>query len=1217
MNSGIFRLVFSAVRGMRVAVDEYASAHGGGERARGRRVVRPVPADSGISIWFAARATAFAALCAFGMQPLAAEAQATLPITPDRSGPTHPVVGVSASGVPLVNITAPTNGVSLNNFTQYNVGTKGAVLVNSGREAQTQLAGRVQGNPFLGNHAARVIVNQVTSGHPSRLLGPTEIAGRQANLVIANPAGITCAGCAFLNVPRTTLTTGMTGFNPDGTLAGFNVAQGHIGIDGAGLDARGSAIDLIARAMTINGEVWADSIHAVAGANRVDYAGNAVQAQAGTGAAPGVAIDVQALGGMFGNSVRLIGTEAGVGVRDAGSITSLTGDLHVSNQGAMVSVQAADLNASQALSNAGTISAGGNTNLTAATSIGNGGQIYAGADAAGNLVGGGSVTARGAKVSSSGTLAAGDNVNLFANDVTLDHGTVNAASAVNVTAPGTLSNVAGTMSGQNLTLNAGQLVNDAGAISAHARANVAAQAASNRSGTLAADALSLDSAGMLDNTEGKMSARTAQIAALDLTNLAGEIGTTTGALALTAAEGVSNRRGKIAGGSGLTLNASTVSNAQGEIGSVAGNTTLDVTRSLNNENGKLAAGDVLSIRTDLLDNSAGAIGAHAARIDANDVVNSGGRIGSTDGLVITATAAVSNQAGAMVGGDGLSLTANRIDNASGTIGSAAGDTTLRAAHAVTNAGGAVRSANALVVVSDTIDNSNGSMTAERGASIRTGDLVNADGQIGSSSEVLSLSASRRVSNAGGTLAGATGLSASAAVLNNRAGQIGTSAGDVTLTVSQALDNTQGTMTAAGVLNTQAGTLDNTQGTISADVARLAAVGALTNASGTIAATHDATVTAQTVANRGGAIGSVSGALSVMTSGVTDNIGGKLLASGDTRLTNTGLLNADGTITGANVTLASGQGAIDNTLGKVAASRSLTSRSGAFDNRSGLAQATGALDFDTHGQAFDNGVLAGQAAGGRILGHGVTLATGALSNSGGAISSSGAASIHAASVTNDAGALVADGALAVRSAGTVSNVAGQIGGNGDVSVSGATVDNTGGAMHASGALSVTGDTIRNAQTAGSTLPQTAGVPGLVAGMEGADVTLDARQAIDNAAGAMRGTAGKRSCSTDSWIYSGRKSWPHCDTQCASSIANRPIRARSSRSRKRGVIRRSGATYSRSSSPSRSARSVAAASAPDSVEFRYAARTPTSCIAATWSCISAISGETTMPAPSPAL
>jgi hypothetical protein len=34
----------------------------------------------------------------------------------------------------------------------------------------------------------------------------------------------------------------------------------------------------------------------------------------------------------------------------------------------------------------------------------------------------------------------------------------------------------------------------------------------------------------------------------------------------------------------------------------------------------------------------------------------------------------------------------------------------------------------------------------------------------------------------------------------------------------------------------------------------------------------------------------------------------------------------------------------------------------------------------------------------------------------------------------------------------------------------------------------------------------------------------------------------------------------------------------------------------------------------VEFRKAARTPTSASASTWSCISAISGETTTPTPS---
>lgn len=1129
MNSGIFRLVFNAVRGMRVAVDEHASAHGGGERARVRRTVRSAPEDSGISIWFAARAIAFAALCTFGMQPLVADAQATLPITPDRSGSTHPVVGVSASGVPLVNITAPKNGVSLNNFTQYNVGTKGAVLVNSGRNSQTQLAGWVQGNPFLGNNAARVIVNQVTSGNPSQLLGPTEIAGNRANLVIANPAGITCAGCGFLNAPRVTLTTGAPAFNPDGTLAGFNVTQGHIGIDGAGLDAHGSAIDLIARAMTINGQVWADSINAVAGANRVDYANNAAQAQAGTGTTPSVAIDVQALGSMFANSVRMIGTEAGVGVRDAGAVTSLTGDIHVSNNGdvtiaptarlqsaanthidganiaqhgTIISAQATDLNASDALSNAGTISSVNNTAVTAGASLRNSGRIYAGADTAGDLVGGGSITARAATVTNSGTLAAGDNINLSAHDVTLDHGTVNALRAVNVEANGTLSNVAGSMSGRNLTLNAGRLVNDAGTIASDNLANVTAQSVSNRSGTLVADALSLNSTGALDNTGGKIAARTVQVAAIDITNVMGEIGSSTGETRLTSAGHVSNDDGKITGENGLTLTANTISNAHGQMGSVAGDTSLDVKQSLDNASGKIASGDALIVHAAHVDNSAGSIGAHTAQIDATDIVNAGGRIGTTDALTVMASGAVSNQEGDIVGGNGVSLTADSIGNAAGTIGSVAGDTTLRATQSLKNAGGTVSSGNGLTIASDSIDNANGSITAVRSAQILVGDLVNAGGQIGSSSDALSLTATRMVSNVGGKLVGATGLSATAAALSNRAGEIGTSAGAMTLTVSQALDNTLGKIASAGALNAQAGALDNTQGTVSADAAKLAVAGALTNTGGTIATTRDTTVTARAVSNHDGTLGSVSGALSVTTSGTTDNAGGKLLALGDTTLTNTGLLNAGGTITGANVNLVSGQGSIDNPLGNIAASQSLTSRSGAFDNRSGRVQAAAATDIDTHGHAFDNSVLAEQSTGGQVLGNGVSLTTGALNNSGGAISSSDAATIDATSVTNDAGSVVANGALTVRSVDTMSNVAGQIGGNDNVTVSGTTVDNTRGAMHAGGVLSVTGDTIRNAQTGNATLPTTAGVPGLIAGMEGASVAVVASQALDNTGGSIR-------------------------------------------------------------------------------------------------------------------
>ena len=68
-----------------------------------------------------------------------------------------------------------------------------------------------------------------------------------------------------------------------------------------------------------------------------------------------------------------------------------------------------------------------------------------------------------------------------------------------------------------------------------------------------------------------------------------------------------------------------------------------------------------------------------------------------------------------------------------------------------------------------------------------------------------------------------------------------------------------------------------------------------------------------------------------------------------------------------------------------------------------------------------------------------------------------------------------------------------------------------------------------------------------------------------------------------------------------------------SRVRSIIRRSGARYSRSSSPARNCASTRRASSGRRDELRKAARTPAWLSAATWSCISEISGETTMPVP----
>ncbi|MGE8567686.1 MAG: filamentous hemagglutinin N-terminal domain-containing protein, partial [Achromobacter sp.] len=258
----------------------------------------------------------------------------TLPISVDKSvSGQKPSVGIN-NGVPVVNIAPPSaGGVSNNRYTQFNVGPSGVVLNNSGGASQTQLAGQVAGNVMLGNQRATTILNQVTAPNPSRLMGTLEVAGNRANVIVANPAGITCNGCGFLNADRATLTTGRPQVGPDGNIA-LDVAAGKIRVEGDGLNGTSvSQVDLIARTLEINAGVWANQLNVTAGAARVDYATGAVSARAGEGPAPAVALDTAALGGMYANSIRLIGTEAGVGVNVGGNLVALTGDLEVSAAG--------------------------------------------------------------------------------------------------------------------------------------------------------------------------------------------------------------------------------------------------------------------------------------------------------------------------------------------------------------------------------------------------------------------------------------------------------------------------------------------------------------------------------------------------------------------------------------------------------------------------------------------------------------------------------------------------------------------------------------------------------------------------------------------------------------------------------------------------------------------------------------------------------------------
>lgn len=244
-------------------------------------------------------------------------------------------VDSAANGVPVVNIATPNGrGISHNQFKDYHVGQEGVILNNAtGKLNQTQLGGLIQNNPNLqAGREAKGIINEVTGGHRSQLNGYTEVAGKAANVMVANPYGITCNGCGFINTPRATLTTGKPVFDAAGNLQALDVTKGSITIEGKGIDASSSeALSIISRATEVNAAVHARDLSVIAGANRVDSHGT-VTPMSGEGQAPTLAVDTGALGGMYANRIRLVSSENGVGV-NLGDLNARQGDITLEANG--------------------------------------------------------------------------------------------------------------------------------------------------------------------------------------------------------------------------------------------------------------------------------------------------------------------------------------------------------------------------------------------------------------------------------------------------------------------------------------------------------------------------------------------------------------------------------------------------------------------------------------------------------------------------------------------------------------------------------------------------------------------------------------------------------------------------------------------------------------------------------------------------------------------
>lgn len=218
--------------------------------------------------------------------------------------------------IPIINIATPNNtGISHNQFHSFNVGKQGVVLNNATTPVNTQLAKQVNANANLKGNVAHLIINEVVGNGYSQLLGKLEVAGEQAKVVIANPNGITCDGCSFINTPAITLTTGKPQFSPQGAYSAIEVKKGSVVIGKQGMNTElQNYADIISRSIELNGKINAKNLSLMQGNNRIDFEKGAVNSLTGEGIKPTISIDTKALGGMYANQIRLVSTEKGVGV---------------------------------------------------------------------------------------------------------------------------------------------------------------------------------------------------------------------------------------------------------------------------------------------------------------------------------------------------------------------------------------------------------------------------------------------------------------------------------------------------------------------------------------------------------------------------------------------------------------------------------------------------------------------------------------------------------------------------------------------------------------------------------------------------------------------------------------------------------------------------------------------------------------------------------------
>ncbi|WP_416051218.1 hemagglutinin repeat-containing protein [Cupriavidus basilensis] len=906
MNNNRYRLVFDMTRGARMAVAAcFTVAHKVAAGACPGTLIGHAP-----PVVATLRPIAWTVLLALGMVQ-ASGAQ----IVPDGAAGRGPGMAAAPNGTPMVNINTPSGaGVSHNQYQQFSVDGRGAILNNATAITQTQLGGYVPGNANLGaGGPARIILNEVTGAAPSRLNGYIEVAGQRADVILSNGAGISVNGGGLINANRAMLTTGAPVFGGDGSLAAFRVTHGGIQVEGQGFNGTSlDQVDLIARSVAINGRLWANAVNVITGTNQVDYADLGVHVIPGDANRPTVGIDVSNLGGMYANRIRLIGTEAGVGVRSAGTLVAQAGDFtldsagHVALSGTTSATGAFSVHGAQGIGNTGTTAAGGSLSATSEGTISNagalvagqdltvagrsvqsGGTLAAGIDANGNTTRPGNLTVRGTQsVASTGQNLAGTRLDVSGGAVSLAGSQARANGDVTLAAQsGDLDLSGATLAaGQALTANAAATLRTDGARLTANRIDASAQTLSNRAGALYAQSgAGIVVQGDADNTGGAILADAGDLGVLaggTLANADGRITNAgTGQTTVQAARVENSSRGGATG-------AGTV----GIIGIIGGSGALTLTAGqlANTGGGQLIAGTDLALHLrGPADNTRGQI--HAGQrlhVDGSQAAwgNDGGTISGQS--IHFAGASLSNRQGTVLANGALTANLNGdVDNTGGSL--QAGDTlSLTAGGTVTNDNGQIANTGTggTRITASAIDNIHGATLGGNGdVQLQARQLDNTVGAQRVSGKNLQLDIGQLFSNAGGKTYGATGLTVTAQ--------------------SGSIHNEGGSLASGGNASIQAATMHNAAGKVVAD-GDIGLTAASLTGTGTVHAGQDLAVATQgDYVNAAGSRFKAERNLAFGTTGAFTNQG-RLEAVNTLDLSASRIVNeAEGTINAATTKLA--------------------------------------------------------------------------------------------------------------------------------------------------------------------------------------------------------------------------------------------------------------------------------------------------------------------------